>query len=266
MKMTKYILSLTLIAMVLSGCGEPKAKKGKNQWQDVSLRDLMPKEQTGLAGKGIVGLSLFMFEVEQSKYPKVQAAMSDASELPVTYADELSIRDNGIICGGGGINGWAKIAKSLADSNATVTKRSTIFMDENTSEQVDVAEFPQGTSVNYRSGKKTESAMGLPAGMAYIGIQANSLIGLKQVSRLQISTIYRTNTKKVEDKRIGGWDYAFDSIKFSLPVRAGEFIFMAPQTETQDNILPSVGRMIFTNKQNESKVKFCIIVCGLIKD
>jgi hypothetical protein len=266
MKFSKYILIFMIFAMLLTGCEQKK----KNQLEDISLRDLMLTDQHAYAQNEIVGLSFFIFELDSKKYSHVQAAIAEASQLPVTFSDEKSFADNDLICGTSGIEGWGKIAKSLADANASIVKRVTLFMDENTSEQIEAAAFPHGTTVNYKTGPQAAAAMGLPNGVVIFDINVKSLIGLKKVCRLEVNTDYKTLRKKVDNKTFPAWQYAFDSIDFNLPLRRGQFVFLGPRLDSFDtsdqNILPSLGHMIFTNSQNENRVKFCLIVCGLIKD
>jgi hypothetical protein len=256
--------------MLLAGCEQKK----KNRLEDVSLRDLMPPDQHAYAKNEIVGLSFFIFELDSKKYSHVQAAIANASQLPITFNDEKNFADNHLICGGSGIEDWGTIAKSFADANASIVKRVTLFMDENTSEQVEAAAFPHGTTVSYKTGEQASAAMGLPNGVVIFDINVKSLIGLKKVCKLEVNTDYKTLRKKVDNKTLPAWQYAFDSIDFNLPLRQGQFVFLGPRLDSFDtsdqNISPSLGQMIFVNpqinSQKENRVKFCLIVCGLIKD
>ncbi|MEN6386506.1 MAG: hypothetical protein ABFD79_15110 [Phycisphaerales bacterium] len=266
MKFLKYI-PILILALLFIGCAP---KQEKNQWEDVSLKDLMPKGQPESAQKAIVGLSVFIFEVDSAKYPVVQTALINESQIPIAYSNEKSFSANSLVTGGSGIEGWEKIARSLADANASVIKRITLFMDENTSEQIEAAVFPKGTNINYLTDQQFSAAMGLPKGVVIFDINVKSLIGLKQVCRLEVNTNYKTFRKKIDDKKLPAWQYAFDSVDFSLPFRQGQFIIFGPRIENNEkansNILPTLGEMIFTNSQYENRMKFCLIVCGLIKD
>jgi hypothetical protein len=270
MKILKYIPVLIFV-LVLAGCNEQKKKDSQNvSLQDVSFEELMPKGGPAHTKDTIVGLSVFVFEVDSGKYLNVQSAMGGASELQVDTAANIALAVNGMICGNGDMRNWPRISKSLQDANAAILKRVTLFMTENINEQIELAEFPQGTSVCYQTNNKTTAAMGLPAGSVILDINAKSLIGLKQACQLEMKPVYKTMKKKIEEKRIPAWEYLFDSIGCKSPVRPGQFVFLSPQLDdietSEQKAIANVGKLIFTNKQNEKRVKFCLIACGLIKD
>jgi len=266
MKILKYI-PILIFVLIFAGCNE---QKKKNHWQDININDLMPKGGPAHTKDTIIGLSVFIFEADREKYLDVQSAMAGTSELQVDAADDIALAANGMICGNGDLKNWPGIAKSLADANAVIIKRVTLFMTENVSEQIELAGFPQGASVCYQTANKTTAAIGLPEGSVLLDINAKSLIGLKQVCQLEIKPIYQTIGKKVEEKRIPAWKYLFDSIGCKLTIRPGQFIFLSPQIDdsetSEQKAIANVGGLIFTDKQKENRVKFCLIVCGLIKD
>ncbi|MCE5339623.1 MAG: hypothetical protein LLF92_00660 [Planctomycetaceae bacterium] len=266
MKILKYI-PILIFMLILAGCNE---QKKVDHWQNVSINDLMPKGGPARTKDTIIGLSVFVFEADSGRYLAVQSAMAGTSELQVDASGNINLAENGMICGNGDLQNWPGIAKSLADANAVIVKRVTLFMTENVSEQIELAGFPQGASVCYQTDNKTTAAVGLPEGSVLLDINAKSLIGLKQVCQLEIKPIYKTIRKKVEEKRIPAWEYLFDSIGCKSPVRPGQFIFLSPQIDdiktSEQKAIANVGRLIFTDKQKENRVKFCLIVCGLIKD
>jgi hypothetical protein len=111
--------------------------------------------------------------------------------------------------------------------------------------------------------------MGLPEGNLVFDFSVKSVIGLKQICKLNINPVYKTIRKKVEDKKLPAWQYAFESVDFSSQIRPGQFVFMTPQIQSEEEkiqTLPSLGEMFFKNSQKENRIKFCLIVCGLIKD
>ncbi len=266
MKILKYI-PILIFVLISAGCNE---QKKKDHWQDISIEDLVPKGGPKHTTDTIVGLSVFVFEADSGRYLSVQSAMVGTSELQVDASDSINLAANGLICGNGDTKNWPQISKSLADANAVVVKRVTMFMTENVNEQIEIAQFPQGASVCYQADDKTTTAIGVPEGDVLLDINAKSLIGLKQVCQLEIKPIYKTIQKKVEEKRIPSWQYMFDSISCKSPVRPGQFVFLSPQLDefetSKQSAIANVGKLIFTNKQNGKRVKFCLIVCGLIKD
>jgi hypothetical protein len=266
MKILKYIPVLIFV-LVLAGCQEQAKKK---HWQDVSFDELMPHGRAANTKDVIVGLSLFIFEVDSGKYLDVQSALGGQSDLQVDASANISLAANGMLCGNGDTQNWPRIARSLEDANATVLKRVTLFMTEGISEQIELTNFPQGTSVYYTADNKTSAAIGLPAGSVILDINTKSLIGLKQACRLEIKPIYETIKRKVEEKRIPSWQYAFDSIGSKSTIRPGQFVFLSPAVDdfatAEPRVFKNVGEMIFANRYDEERVKFCLIVCGLIKD
>lgn len=267
MKILKSIPVLLVFAVILSGCGEIQKK---NQWEDTRLEELVPKERRFRADKAIVGLSIYVLQFNAGKYPQVLEAMHQANNLPISYDDTKNFAANQVICGGGDMNTWAKISKSLADSNTTVIKRINIYMDEDTSEVVEVAQLTEGGSISYRTGDNAWAVMGLPQGSIVLDITTKSLIGLKQACKLEVRPIYKTSVKKLRVPRRRGWEFAFDSINFSANVRPGQFVFLAPEMKDTDaskqDAPPVAGRMIFYSDGDKPVVRFCLIACGLIND
>jgi len=265
MKLTKRLsIILLVIALILAGC--ERQQNRKNQWQDVNLQELMPKGKSAASAKMIAGLSVLFFEMDRAKYPKIETAMMQAGELPMIFADEENFRANGIIAGAGDANTWGKIVDGLADANAAIAKRTTIFLNDGTSEKVEIAAFPQGCSLNYLTKGRTKASMGLPAGAMIFNIGIKSVIGLKQICNISVRPSYQTLTRRIDERKIPAWEYVFESTGFNVNIKAGQFIFLGPLASSKQEVLPSVGWSIFSSQKNAGRIKFCLIVCGLIKD
>jgi hypothetical protein len=256
-----------MLSLAAGGCQE-KAKK--NNWQNVSLEELMPKGAPMNTKDTIVGLSFFIFEVDSGKYPDVRACLAGQSDLQSDTAASISSANNGIVCGSGSTHNWPQIAKSLADANAAVLNRTTLFMTANISEKINVGSFPQGVSVCYQTADKAAASVGLPAGNVILDINTTSLIGLKQACRLEIRPVYETLTKNSGQKRIPSWQYAFDDAGCKSIIRPGEFVFLAPKIDeserSEQRAFANIGQLLFANNYNETRIKFYLIICGLIKD
>lgn len=268
MKILKYIPIIVMFVLISGGCNERKQKK--NHLEDISLNELMPKGGPKYTKDIIVGLSVFVFEVDKHKYSNVQSALGGKSGLQVDASNGADLAANGIVCGNGDTKDWPAISRRLADANAAVVNRVTLFMTENISEQIELAGFEQGASLFYQPDSKTTAVMGLPQGSVQFNITAKSLIGLKQVCELEIKPIYKTIKQKVEEKRISAWQYVFDSATCKSQIRPGQFVFISSQTDefrpSERKSFSNVGELIFTTKENEKRVKICLIICGLIKD
>ncbi|HAL44763.1 MAG: hypothetical protein A2Y12_00775 [Planctomycetes bacterium GWF2_42_9] len=251
-----------VLVLVFSGC---ESQQKKNQQEIIRLPDLMPKGGPQYTGKMIAGLSIIFFEVDADKFSNIQVLLKGGSQLQTG----IDYSENELSFGNGDVSNWPEIESRLTDANVTIAKRVTLFMNEGINEQVEVVAFPQGTSVNYKTGNEAAAAMGLPAGNLVFDFSVKSLIGLKQVCQLNINPIYKTLRKKVDDKKLPAWQYDFESVNLNSQIRPGQFVYIAPEIQSDKEkiqTLPSLGKIFFTNSQKENRIKFCIIVCGLIKD
>ena len=259
MKILRYISILPVLALILAGCGE----KQNMRLKEIEFSDLLPKEHKLRTDKTVVSLFVYMFEIDKNKYPQVLDGLKEANDLSVKYYDWNNFAANGLVSGGGDMNTWGILAKNLADADALVAKRTSVLMDLNSSEEIEIAELTQPGSVSYCTADKAWAEIGLPKGSVVLEISTKSLIGLKQSCKLEIKPVYKT-----ADRKISGWEFAFDSIAVSAAVRPGQFVFLAPDTENVDvpeQTTGSVtGKMIFCSVNGRPVVRFCLIACGLI--
>lgn len=267
MKILKYILVIVFLSLTIAGCQE---KTKTNSWQNVSFEELMPKGAPLNTKDTIVGLSFFILEADRAMYLDLQTAVLSQSDLQVDASANKASAENGMICGSGNMQKWSQITKTLADANAAVLKRLTLFMTADVSEQIEIADFTQPTAVSYYTNDKKFAAVGLPKGTICFDINAKALLGLKQACLLEIKPVYRTSKKKNTGKYTPPQQYTFDSAVCKAQIRPGQFVFLTSQdntsNEAEQNTLLNIGQLICSNQYTEKRVKFFLIVCGLIKD
>ncbi|HBG28385.1 MAG: hypothetical protein A2Y10_11195 [Planctomycetes bacterium GWF2_41_51] len=257
-----------MFALIFAGCGEKP--EPKNQWEDIKLEDLMPQGRPQQSEKAIVGLSVFFFQLDADKYQQVQNAMHNIDGLTINLQDTGNFNANGLICGGGDFDQWRKIAASFANTNTTIAKKITFFMDAGTTEIIETAKITESASVSYRTAENASAMIGLPEGSFVLKLSTQTLIGLKQACKLEIKPSYKTIAKKSNNKKVAGWEYAFDSANISATIRPGQFVFLAPQSsiiEDAEQAFPTdLGQRLFAVKDGKDVIKFCLIFCGLIND
>lgn len=261
MKILRYY-SILFFVVLLAGCGENQNIK------NLRFGDLAPKGKWQATDKTTISLSIYLFEMSEDKYPKVMAELNEANDVPIDYEDSENFMANGLISGGGNKKTWAKIAKALIAAKVRIAKQITILMDENTSENIEIVQLPQQTSIDYRTADNAWAGIGLPQGSILLKLSTESIIGLKQVCKINVTPVYETKLEqnKSQGRKKTNWQYAFDSTAVSATVRRGQFIFLAPETENNPQNGPLVGKIMFCNETEKPVVRFCLIICGLIND
>ncbi len=265
MKILKFI-PVILIAL-FAGCSEKQ--QSDTQWDQLKLEDLMPQGRPQRSDKMIVGLSVFVFEIKADKFQQVHTTLQEVNNLNINLRDPQNFNANGLICGGGDFTDWQKIASSLAKAEAGMSKRTTYFTQEGATEIMEVGGISKPSDVSYQTSENASANIGLPKGSFILKLQIERLIGLRQACRLKIEPSYKTLPQKTDSKRIGGWEYPFDSASFSVSIRWGQFIFLSPAFEekkAEQTYPPDLGERLFAVKDGKDVIRFTLIYCGLIKD
>jgi hypothetical protein len=266
-KILRYCFILLIMSVLLTGSAEGRGKKKPPE--KIKIQDILPKGPLGSREGVAVGLYIYVFELDSSKYLSVRMGLNDVNDLPVEYKDFDGFAGNGLVSGGGDINTWRNFAKVLSDANARVVKRISVYINPDANEEVAIADLKEPAYISYRIGDDISTGVGLPAGTIALRIAAKPLIGLKQVCRLDIVPVFMTKItdKKPKNRKNPNWEYVFDSTAVSTPIRPGQFICIAPDTDNfPRHGLPVTGKLIFCSDNTKSVVRLCLIACGLIND
>ena len=252
---------------------------GKKLSGNIRYQDLIPKENRQPTDKAVIGLYIIVFELDKDKYPQVLQGLNEVNDLPVGYEDRNNFSANGLVSGGGDRKTWIKLAKILAEAEVRIIKRVSALIDENSSDDIEIAESAEPRTIRYQTADKAQAGIGLPQGTISLHIDTKSLIGLKQVCKLGITPVFKTKIadNASEAQKKDNWKFTLDSIAVNAPVRPGQFVFLSPDTENFPRQgLPVAGEMIFCSKRaaaswaatDEPKIiiRFCLIAGSLIND
>jgi hypothetical protein len=254
--------------MLVSGCTEKQ--NWKRPWTKAQAGDLLPEDSYGDKKSSIIGLYIYVFEFDKGKYPSVLNAIGDLNDLPVKYKNSGSFLNNGLIGGGGNRIDWVKFSQVLSKAQVKITKRISLYVNENIDNDVAIIDFQEPGAICCRSGKDISAGIGLPAGTVALRINVKSLIGLKQVCGLNIIPVYKTIAapdSNGKEQGNSGWEFVFDEIAMNVPIRPGQFVCIAPDTaHFPQQGLPLTGEMIFCSAKPKPVVRFCLVACSLIND
>ena len=257
------LLAILFSISFLSDCtGSPR-----KPWRNIKAAELISPQQLPEDKSMTVDLHIHLFRIQTNKLPQIQNQIGQTDTLPVKYDDPNAFLANGLISCAGDRASWQKIAQLVALAQPQTIKHINILMTENIAEDVVIAEANQPVSIAYRS-SDTTAGIGFGAGQTILRIKASSLIGLREVCRLDITPVYRTAAAQKTKKRSAGrenYESVFESATLNVHLQPGQFVLLAPtQALTDPNTAQTIGDILFSSQNPQKTVNLCIIACNLI--
>lgn len=236
--------------------------------QDVRVSELVGQQQLSENKTITVGLQLYLFQIRTDKLTEIQEQISRTDALPVKYSNPNIFPANGLIACAGDRTAWQKIAELLAQSQPEIKRRISLLITENITEDIVISETLQPVSVFYRS-NSTISGIGFDTGQVVLRIKATSLIGLRNICRLDVVPVYKVGPEQKTKKQPINQnicEFAFESAAFNVRLQPGQFVLLAPAEMQPDQTDAKTTGNIMFYSQYPGTVSLCLIACNLIND
>jgi hypothetical protein len=268
MRILPYCCVLLFFSILLPGCDQNKKPTDKTR-----LQDLMPQNPAGDSNTPSIGLYIYVFQFDKENYPAALDGLGKANDFTIKYRDAASFTANGFSCGGGDSDTWARLAQILTQAKSTITKRSTVYINFNTDEDVLIAQQSEPVFASYHSDSNALAGIGLPPGDITLRLNAAPTI-LKQTCNLSIKPVYlsradagSSSDKTLKEQKTPAGEFVFDSAAINVSLRPGQFVYIAPDIDNFPRDGSSVaGLLTFCSDAPKPVIRLCVITCGRIND
>jgi hypothetical protein len=260
------VLAVFFLISFLAGCISSNTSSRK-VWKNVKMPELISQQQPSENKSMFVGLYIYIFHIQADKLTEIQEQISRTDALSVKYNDPAAFSANGLVDCAGDRTSWQKIAELLAQSQPQTREHINLLITENIINDIVVAQTPRPVSVTYYSNGAT-AGIGFDAGRIALRLKVSSLIGLRQVCRLDITPVYKTGLgQKAKKSSVEqeNYEFAFESAALNVRLQPGWFVLLAPaQTQTDPNIAQTIGDIMSYSQTDSNAVNLCLIACNLI--
>lgn len=266
MKRSFWILTISLLISLLTGCSGSKTSSGEI-WKDTKVPQLIDKQRQLENKTMTVGLYICLFRIQTNKLVELGEQINLIDSLPVRYSDHDAFSANGFTACAGDGTSWPLIDRILEQSQPQAKKRINLLVAENLSEDVVIAELPSPVSVVYKAGKGT-AGIGFDSGQMVLRIKAEPLIGLRQVCRLNVTPVFVSGPiQKIKKQPASQTDseFVFESAAFNAHLQPGQFILLAPaQIKSDPAVIPTPADLAFYSQNFPNTADLYLIVCSMI--
>ena len=274
MKILPYCCVLLFLSILLPGCYQNKKLTDK-----VHVQDLLPQNPAADSNTSAIGLYIYVFQFDKENYPAALDGLGEANDFTIKYRDVASFAANGFICGGGDSDTWARLAQIFTQAHSTITKRSIVYINFNTDQDVFITQQSEPVFVSYHSDSNALAGIGLPPGDIVLRLNAAPTI-LKQICNLSIKPVYlsrsdriaadiadSTPDKTLKEQKTHTSEFVFDSAAINVPLRPGQFIYIAPDIDNFPRNGSAIASLLmFCSDMPKPIIRLCIITCGRIND
>jgi hypothetical protein len=268
MRILPYCCVLLFLSILLPGCNQNKKPS-----DNVRIQDLMPQNSVSDSNTSAVGLYIYIFQFDKENYPAAFDGLGEANDFTIKYNDAGSFAANGFLCGRGDSDTWARLAQVLTQAQSTITKRSVVYINFNTDQDIFIAQQSEPVFVSYHSAGNALAGIGLPGGDIALRLNAAPTI-LRQICSLSIKPVYLSRAdagsasdKSPKEQKSSSGEFIFASAAINVPLRPGQFVYIAPDIENFPRDGSSVaGLLTFCSDVPKPVIRLCVITCGRIND
>jgi hypothetical protein len=268
MRILPYCCVLLFLSILLPGCNQ-----NKKPTDNIQIQDLMPQNPVADSNTSAVGLYIYVFQFDKDNYSAVLDSLGEANDFAIKYSDAASFAANGFICGRGDSDTWARLAQIFTLAHSTITKRSIVYINFNTDEDIFMAQQSEPVFVSYHSAGNALAGIGLPSGDISLRLNAAPTI-LRQICSLSIKPVYlpRADAGSAPDTTlkepiIPPGEFVFDSAAINVPLRPGQFVYIAPDIDNFPRDGSAVaGLLTFCSDVPKPVIRLCVITCSRIND
>jgi hypothetical protein len=269
MKKSPYLFIVLLFISFLTG-GTGSNVSSRKPWLDIKASELISRQQLPERKAINVSLHIYLFQIRTDKLAQIQEQFSQPYTLPVKYNDPCAFWENGIIGCAGDRTSWQKVAALLTQSQPETKKHISLLIDENAAQDIVVTQVPRPVSIVYRSGS-TIAGIGFDTGTVILRIKVNSLIGLRQACRLDVTPVYRTDAARQKAKKIlvrrENREFIFESAAFNVRLQPGQFVLLVPaEKQTDQAESQTISNILFYPQTTKNTANLCLIACNLINN
>jgi len=261
--MRNFCSIFIVVFAFLAGCENSK-QSGLNVQKDVTVGELIASQQIEQPKVKTVALDIYTFQIDSVRLPEIQNLICQTKTLPIAYNTKDSFSLNGLIACGGDKNDWQKISKPIFKSTPRIAKSISLYSVEDISDDVAITRISQPESILYYAGQNKAAGIGLDGGQITLRIKTDSVIGLRQVCKVDITPIYKGIKSPANQD---GGEFVFESAQVVCRLGVGQFVLIAPATvRAGQGENRTLGDVICYPQKPGKTVNVYLINCNSIKE
>jgi hypothetical protein len=261
--MKRYCVIFGAVFVFLAGCENSRHSK-LNGLKGITAGELIANQQIEQTKVKTVVLGIYTFQIKSARLPEIQNLICQTKTLPLAYNAEYAFLQNGLIACAGDQTDWRKISRPIFKSTPRIVKNTSLYSVEDVNDDVGIAQIYQPESILYYAGQSKTAGMGLDGGQIMLRIKTGSVIGLRQVCRVDITPVYK-GIKSPADSSSG--EFIFGAAQVVCRLGAGQFILIAPATvRAEQGENRTLGDVICYPQKPQKTVNIYMIYCNAIKE
>ena len=261
--MRKFCSIFIVVFIFFLGCENSKQSRPSVQ-KDVTVRELIANQQFDQIKAKTIALGIYTFQISSARLPEIQNLICRTNTLPLAYNAKEAFSLNGLIACSGDKNDWQRISGAIFKSTPRIAKSVSLYAVEDVNDDVAITQIPQQESVLYYAGQDKTTGIGLDGGQIMLRIKTSSLIGLRQVCRVDITPVYKGIKSPVNQD---GGEFIFESAQVAGRLGVGQFVLIAPAAvRAGQGESRTLGDLICYPQKPGKTVNVYLINCNQIKE
>jgi hypothetical protein len=248
-------------AIVLAGCDNPDKPP---DLKGVKIGDLAPSggEKSVSPLLKTVTLDLVTFEISADRISSLDAVWSMLQTEPLRLADANAFAENRFRIGAGQGRMLDKVGSALISAGGRKLGTTLLLIPDGQSETLNIARLTRRLTISYVAspGSLRREELG-PGGLA-LRITARRLGDSRALCNINAVPVFSPSTEGLAPQlatRIRAGEFYFSPIGFSIRVRPGDFLVLAPREYIADR--STLAGLFFGTPTAKPSVTVYVLIC-----
>ena len=251
-------IGIFIVFCFLSGCRTPKSDN--NLPENIKIEDLAPKYNDVSPRPNVIkaiSIDLHVLEIPEENFNKLGEIRRTLNIKPLKFNNYLAFSANSFSAYYGKNQTLSTVYDLLQIAGAQSVIRNAIILADGESDDLGIQQLPRMQVVNYSNLSGVQEAVRIGPGYIAMHINVEKSVTLDEaaiVTMFPIFTLMSTNTIPQFSLLDKLQDFPFTSAALQLNMTPGDFIFLAPERNINDQT--TLAGIFFSNPEGSMFFNF----------